>query len=175
MTQVEELTFIDDIPVPDVGNEETPILDRLLTCAEIVLAPDRVETSSLGREPIKFEWPADVRFGADNRLMSGTAPYLKSAKRRPQLAGRACPFCHATSGHARDGPLCAAKSRHRDDSKRIAGHLCRRRSWVTTARFGEVISGTRRLQKLRQVPGHGPSPTLEDRNGLPNLRDGLFR
>jgi hypothetical protein len=41
MTQVEELTFIDDIPAPDVRNEETPILDRLLACAEIVLAPDR--------------------------------------------------------------------------------------------------------------------------------------
>jgi hypothetical protein len=78
MTQVEELTFIDDTPVPDVRNEETPILDRLLTCAEIVLAPDRVEAGSLGREPIKFERPADVRFGADNGLMSGTAPYLKA-------------------------------------------------------------------------------------------------
>jgi hypothetical protein len=45
---------------------------------------------------------------------------------------------------------------------------------VTTERFGDVISGTRRVQKLRQIPSHGPSPTLEDRNGLPNLRDDLF-
>ena len=46
---------------------------------------------------------------------------------------------------------------------------------VTTGRLGDVISGIRRVQKLRQVPCHGPSATLEDRDGLPDLRDGLFR
>jgi hypothetical protein len=34
----------------------------------------------LGREPINLERPADVRFGADNGLMSGMAPCPKSAK-----------------------------------------------------------------------------------------------
>ena len=28
---------------------------------------------------------------------------------------------------------------------------------------------------MRQIPGHGSLPVLEDRNGLPNLRDDLFR
>jgi hypothetical protein len=40
----------------------------------------------LGREPINLERPADVRFGADNGLMSDMAPCPKSAMSRP-----ACP------------------------------------------------------------------------------------
>jgi hypothetical protein len=45
--------------VPDLCKEGAPILDRLLTCAEIVLSPDRVYAGSLGE--LKDECIARLR------------------------------------------------------------------------------------------------------------------
>ncbi len=74
--------------VPDICKEGAPILDRLLTCAEIVLSPDRVYAGSLGE--LKDECIARLRNdGSISDHVEGASPDGTDVLSfGPQRAGR---------------------------------------------------------------------------------------
>jgi hypothetical protein len=59
IAKVEKRAFAGNRTVPDICKEGAPILDRLLTCTEIVFSPDRLEAGSLGE--LKDECIARIR------------------------------------------------------------------------------------------------------------------
>src|SRR5438046_6768811 len=68
----------------DTGCWDTPPVEPRRGSYVARAPPPRVH---LGREPINFEWSADVRFGAHNGLKSDIAPCPKSANKRLMRCG----------------------------------------------------------------------------------------